>query len=307
MYEMITDAERRFNEAGTMFHLSTEPIEDEVVFSVDSDYITVINLIALAICCSHCKLLALAIMSNHLHLILEGTKEECLAFFEDLRNRLQKVFSRHGRGGLIARMKPNLVDIENLNQLRNEIAYVIRNPFVVRTDVNPFSFKWCSGYLYFNPMLKIEGAPVNDLKGRAWREFSHSRNEEMPHKSFFVKDGIAEMASFVDYMRVEQFFDNARQFVMWVLRNVEGQVEAALRHGEIPRLNDEELFGLSCKICRSIYRVNSPKELSYDNKKHLALKLKREYGASNGQVARCSNLLLSEVNKMFPLSVSKKP
>ena len=147
MFRSFTDAERRFNEAGTMFHLSTEPIEDAVVFATEAEFITANNLIALAISCSNCIILAMAIMSNHLHFVLEGTREDCLAFFEDLRFRLQKVFVRGGKGGIIARMNPGLVPINDLSQLQDEIAYVIRNPFVTRTDVNLLGYKWCSGFL----------------------------------------------------------------------------------------------------------------------------------------------------------------
>lgn len=306
MYMPFSDAEKRFNETGTFYHLSTEPIEDDVVFATEKDLAMVNNLIALAIGTSNCILLAMAIMSNHLHFILEGSKVDCLAFFEDLRNRLQRVFVRYGKGGIISRMNPGLVDIMNLKQLRDEIAYVIRNPFVIRTDVNPFAFEWCSGYLYFNPLLDCGGVPANELKGRALREFTHTRIEEPLPKEILVNDGVANPSSFIDYKRAELFFDNARQFVMWVLKNVEGQVETASRHGELPHINDDEMFALSRTLCRSMFKVNSPKDLSEEDKKRLALKLKSEYGASNGQAARCSNLQLSVVNQMFPLSARSK-
>ena len=306
MYRSFSEAERRFNEAGTMFHLSTEPIADNVVFTSEADYIIANNLIALAISCSNCVLLAMAIMSNHLHFILEGTREDCLAFYEDLRNRLKKVFIRGGKGGIIARMNPGLVPIENLRQLLDEIAYVIRNPFVARTDVNPLAYRWCSGFLYFSSLLDDGGTPASRLRGRALREFTHSKADVIPTETILIKDGVANPASFIDYRRAESFFDNARHFVMKVFKNVEGQIEAAARHGELPHLNDEEMFGLSCKICRSIFRVNSPKELTEDRKKKLALRLKNEYGASNGQIARCANLPLAIVNDMFPLSTPRK-
>ena len=92
---------------------------------------------------------------------------------------------------------------------------------------------------------------------------------------------------------------------MHVFKNVEGQVETAIRLGELPLLNDEELLSLTFKLCRSLFRTQTPKELSLENKKQLALKLKNEYGASNGQVSRCSNLPLPVVNAMFPLAAKR--
>lgn len=117
-------------------------------------------------------------------------------------------------------------------------------------------------------MLDKGGVSAATLKGRALREFTRSRLLDEIDSRILVKDGVANPASFVDYERAMEFFDNARQFVMWVLKNV----------------------------------VNSPKDLPLEKKKQLALKLKNEYYGSNSQVARCANLPISVVDTMFPLS-----
>ena len=309
MYNQFTPPEIRFNEAGPFQHLHTSPIEDAVLFADEKDFILVNNMIAIAALRASCKILAFAIMSNHLHFILEGLPADCLAFFEDIRSQLFRLYKRHGKGDLINRMEPGLTPIKSLKQLRDEIAYVIRNPFVVRTDINLFSYRWCSGFLYFNPMLDMGGVSASTLKGRALREFTCSRILDGLDPRIIVKDGIAHPASFVDYNRTMEFFDNARQFVIWVLKNIEGQVETALRLGEKPNLNDEEMLTLTFKICKSVFLVNAPKDLPLEKKKQLALKLKNEYHGSNSQIARCTNLPVSVVDAMFPLAskASKQP
>lgn len=138
------------------------------------------------------------------------------------------------------------------------------------------------------------------------REFTCSRILTGLDPKLLIKEGVANPASFVDYERTMEFFGSARKFIMQVFKNVEGQVETALRLGELPLLNDEELLSLTFKLCRSLFRTQTPKELSLENKKRLALKLKNEYGASNGQVARCSNLAPAIVNEMFPLAAKTK-
>lgn len=305
MYYQFSQPEIRFREAKHFHHLHTTPIDDNVLFTNEKEFILVNNMIAISALRSGCKILAFAIMSNHLHFILEGSQAECMAFFEDLYDQLYRLFRRYGKGDLVKRMHPGLTAISNLKQLRDEIAYVIRNPFVVRHDVNPFSYRWCSGFLYFNPMLDKGGVSAASLKGRALREFTRSRLLDEVDPRILVKDGVANPASFVDYERAMEFFDNARQFVMWVLKNVEGQVETAIKYGEIPNLNDEEMWSITSKICKSVFLVNSPKELPLEKKKQLALKLKNEYYGSNSQIARCANLQISIVDTMFPLSSRK--
>lgn len=303
MFGILSPIEELFNSSGPFFHLYTRGIEDEVVFASEKDYAMVNNIIALAISQSNCRILAMAIMSNHLHFILEGSPETCLSFFELIIVQLRRYYIRHGNGRAIEQMKPELQPISNLMQLRNEIAYVIRNPFVARNDVNPLAYKWCSGYLYFNPLLDTSGIDLNSLSMRAFYTFSGSRLLEKPAEgAILVKDGVANPASFIDYKRAMSFYEDARQFLYFVFKNIEGQIETSRRLGELPKLNDPEMLSLSFKLCRTMFRAASPKELSDDKKKKLALKLKNEFCASNKQIARCASLSLSEVNELFPLS-----
>jgi len=301
MLYTISRAEKLFRDAGTFFHLATKPLEDALLINDDNDYIVVNNIIAIVAFMFDCKILAFAIMSNHLHFILEGSREECLAFFNELKARLLRYYRRHGRGDIIKKIETEPIPILNLKQLRDEIVYVVRNPFVIRTDVNPLAYRWCSGQLYFNPFLDTSGKSASTLSVREKRIFTSSRIDVALDKRILIKNGIANPASFVDYKRAMDFFDNARQFMMWMFKNVEGQVEASRRHGERPNLNDEEILSIMFKLCRSEFAVNSPKELSIDDKKQLALRLKNDYYASNGQIARCVNMPLNIVNSMFPL------
>ncbi|MBP5566428.1 MAG: hypothetical protein J6X57_02935 [Bacteroidales bacterium] len=306
MIRTFTQCEIQFNHSGPFYHIYTSPLENEIIFRNIEEYIIITNLIAIAITQSNCRILVYAIMSNHLHFILEGTETDCLLFFELLKNSLNRYLKRHGRPYIVEQMTPGKTEITNLKQLRDEIAYVIRNPFVVREDVNPLAYPWCTGYLYFNPFLDTGGISVSKLKTRELRAFTSSRLVTNVDSSILVKDGCANPASFVDYKRAMLFFDNARQFVMNMYKNVEAQVEVAKRYGEVPHLNDEEMFSLSLKICREMFKVNYPRDLDYMKQKQLAVILKNDYGGSNAQVARCTSLSVSEVNAMFPLAARNK-
>lgn len=305
MYNILSPSEELFNSSGPFFHIYTKGIENEIVFTSEKSYVMVNNMIALAASQSNCRILAVAIMSNHLHFVLEGSIEACLSFFELFIVQLRRYFIRHGNGKTIEQMKPEVQPIKDIQQLRNEIAYVIRNPFVARKDVNPLAYRWCSGFLYFNPLLDTSGSDLNGMSMRAFYNFSGSRIMEKPAEGvIMVKDGVANLSSFVDYRRAMLFFDDARQFLFYVFKNVEGQIETSRRLGEMPRLNDFEMMSLSLKLCRTMFGVMSPKNLPDEKKKRLALKLKNEFYASNKQVARCANLPLTAVNEMFPLSAN---
>ena len=302
MYYEETEAERRFRRSGPFVHLHSAPLESDVLFRDDNERALALNYIALAVYFSGCTLLALSIMDNHLHFILLATQEQASLFWNLLRDYLDMYYQHHGRAGLLDGVRASSTIINNVAQLRTEIAYVIRNAFVVKTHVHVFADPWSSGYLYFNPLMVREGIPANQLKGRALRNFTCSRKEIPLDDRIHVKDGVAQMWSIVDYHLAEQFYDNARQFIHSVLKNVEAQVETARKMGERPYLDDNELRPMVFALCREKWKADSPVELSDDNKKQLAVLLKNNYSASNKQIALLAKMALKDVDTLFPLA-----
>lgn len=296
--------EELFLEGEEYYHLCTKPIEDELLFRTEDELNEMLNFIALTTYGGRCKLLAFAIMENHLHFILEGLRKDCSAFYDDLQQRLLRLHRTDGRARIVMAATPQLIPISSLKQLRDEIIYVIRNPFVDRKNVNLFSYKWCSGYLYFNGALDLmpEGESAADMSLTRRRAFKHERDGEIDPRIRVYK-GVALPSSFTDYRRVESFFENAREFVHWTLKNVESQVEVAKRLGEKLFLDDKELWGVIFKQCKEVYHIDGPRLLSNENKLRLAKTLKWDYNAGNAQIARCVNFPLSVVNDLFPLSV----
>lgn len=294
-------ADRAFRTAGPIGHLYTKPLETDVFFHGDEERAIAVNYIAIAAMESGIILLAYAIMNNHFHFILAGTQIQISAFYERFKYLLNIHFRYHGRGKLMDGAEPGFTPIESLKQLRNEIAYVIRNAFAVRQDVNVFADPWSTGYLYFNPLLVEDGLPASQLKGRSLREFTCSRSIDKVDARIHVKDGMAQPWSFVDYKLVMSFYDNARQFVNSVVKNVEAMVELANGYGETLQFNDDELYPLINKMCREKLRVANLSELDLQGKKELAVLLKNQYSASNGQIARLVKLELKDVNTLFPL------
>ena len=300
--------EQLFRESGPFYHLSTKPLENEIIFREDEERKVAINLMAITAKEFHIEILAFSLMSNHFHFIIRGELVDGLTFFRRLKKRLSNYFARRGRPGVLNNVKvdPEIPPIESLTQLRNEIAYVIRNPYVVRVDVNPFAWPWCSGYLYFNPLLsKLLSKRPNELSFKEKREITRATDPELD-PTFRVRDGMIAPESFVNYMLVERLFPSARKFTWWVMKNVEAQVEVAHRMDEKPNLNDDELFKTAQQISRKQFCYDSVKELSFQQRKELGIILKNKWGASNGQVARIAQLEQRIVDAMFPLT-AKRP
>ncbi len=294
--------EMRFSKLGPCYHLCTQPISNGLLFRDDEDRLSCMNFIPIAACKADIVILVFVLMSNHLHFILLGTESSCMAFYNYLLEMLSNYFSRHGNPGITDGVMPTLVAITDIKQFRNETAYVLRNPFVARVDVNPLTYKWGSGNLYFNDFsVYREGVDVSSLSIAKRRNITKTREGEIPG-GLKCLDGMIQTASYVDYRTVESLFRDTRSFLMNLFRNVEAQVETARRYNENPSLNDEEAFLVVIKLCQDIYNVKGPKFLLESQRCELATKLKYNYCMSNKQIARTACLGIEVVESMFPLS-----
>ena len=294
-------------EGGRFFHVCTKPIETDVFFHSEEEMNLALNAIAIAVFLSGCRMLAFAVMSNHFHFIIEGSQEVCEAFFNEFKMHLGKFLTRSATKALLKSCDAQYIHIDNIRQLRDEIAYVIRNPFASRTNVNMFAYRWCSGYLYFNGLAPLfrQGVKASEMTHDWRRAFMKSRSAQVDPR-ILVLDGTALPSCFVDYRRAESFFENAREFQHCLLKNVESQISIAKRIGDTITLDDHEMWELVFRICRNTYKVGGPKELSQENKVSLARSLKYDYGASNAQISRCTGMLRSAIDQIFPLSARSK-
>ncbi len=295
--------QRLFAENAPFYHLHTAPLEG-LLFETDRERKQAINF--MGILSSDIEILAYQIMSNHLHGILRGSENRCVAFCLSLFDRLKRYLSRHGRPGVLTRPDFALTPITTLKQFRDEVSYVLRNAFVVRTDVNPLSDPWSTGFLYYNPLLRfIPVRPVSDLTVHGRRALIASMDSSV-REGLTVLDDYIFPGSFVNYQLVESLFPNARKFLFSLFKNIESQVEAALRLGEKPILCDEELWVLVCRICRSDYYKERPADLNEEQRVQLAVKLKNRYFISNAQLTRTLKISPQVADTLFPLSANLK-
>ena len=298
--------EQLFREKGLYYHLHTTPLENGLIFQNEEERKIAINFIGIIAKEIHIDILAFALMSNHFHFIFRGEKVDGIEFFRRLKKRLSYYLARRGRPCVLATVEPKTQDITTLAQLRNEIAYVIRNPSVVVVDVNPLAYPWCSGYLCFNPFLsQLESKPVDALTYRERRSITRSSDAYLDPE-LRVRDGMIAPESFVNYKLVEQLFPHSRKYTWWVFKNVEAQVEVARSLDEHPNLSDDELYMVTMRLCENQFNKKGVKELTEQERRKLAVTLKNDWYASNAQVARLSSLPVTTVNDLFPLAAKQK-
>ena len=293
------ECEFLFRSCGPFWHLCTPGTAQEILFSQPEDYRVGITSPAIALDEKVAEY-AIAVMSNHLHDVLAGLRDDCLAFFWRRRKRIENYFRYAlGRHVDLRGFEPELIPIESLAALRKEIVYVNRNGYVSHPAYTPFSYPWSSGMYYFNPAAKQLARPYGTLPYESRRRLTRSRIQELPD-DYEVKDGMIHIPSFVRIDEGEAFFRDAHQYFSMLSRNAEAYSEVAKRLGDKVFLTDDELFSAVCSLAVREYGQLRPTALAPNDKIVVAVKMKQQYNASNGQIRRMLGLDDRIVKELFP-------
>ncbi len=239
---------------GPYYQVATSHTVTESLFRTQEMVRTVITLSGYYARKMNVRVLGYEVMLTHMHHIYAATREQALAHTNAVLEHYLRCDFTTGMKVSLRELEPKAFEITDIKQFRNEMAYVVRNRFVVDPEANLFGDRNGSGFLYFNEMLELfpPSKPLSGYGVVAKRKLLHIRNgEDIP--GLTVLDGMIDPRSFVDYKLVELMFPNARKFVMWVMKNLEAQVELSLSRGESPMLNDDEILNRVFKKCNDGY------------------------------------------------------
>lgn len=287
-----------FNSKGPFWHLCTPGTNQEIIFHSEDDYKYGITSAAMSLD-GKVRIIASAVMSNHIHDILSGTKAACYEYFERRKSFLRRYCQAVGLKVDFSSFNCSVLPIENLSALRTEIAYVNRNGYLVNPQCTPFSYKWSTGMYYFNPAACSGGSLFSELTYREKRAITHSRLVELP-SNYLAKEGAIHIPSFINIKEGESWYRDAHQYFNLLSRNREAYSEVAKRLGDEIFLTDNELFDALCGLCRRKFGESRPSALSPNDKIAVAVIMKKEYHASNGQIRRMLKLSDQVVKELFP-------
>ena len=285
---------------GPFYHLHT-PEDHPVIFRDPDMYAFAMT--AVAICASDCpkiRIITFELMSNHVHFVVCGERDDALAFFELFKRRLKKYLESRHMAINLSRFEGKTVPVLSLESLRNQIAYTNRNQYVVNPAYTPYTYPYSAGNCYFIPVNKNRvDTRFGDLTARAKRKLLHSHQIDYPG-NYAVINGYISPASYCAIAFGESIFRDARHYFFKISREIEGYKEIAEALGESVFYTDDELNAVIYKICKDNYDGIRAILLPQADKMDLARKLHTGYNADNGQIARLLKMPLAAVDAMFP-------
>ena len=289
-----------FLENGPFWHVCTDGTKIGDIFCTDDDFRQ--GMMALAVCVAlfgKVGLVTFELMKNHVHLILCGSEDDSVEFFQMYKGKLKRLFKGTDRAVNWDKFEAQFIRIQDLNALRNEIVYVHRNAYVVNSNYTPFSYPWGGGWAYFSPVLQLLPVlSVQELGARKVRELTHCREVSQLLDLKFVGD-VPYIPSFCLVNLGQNMFRDARSYFNSLTRNVEEFSLIASKLKDTVFLTDEEMYRVAANCAEECFSCKLSM-LTPDQKVQLARKLHREYNASNDNLRRVLKLDPSVLNELFP-------
>lgn len=295
-----TLCEQAFRQNCPYWHICTPGDRTGLIFPRDEDYHFGMTLTAIChILVPEIRLLTFELMSNHVHFLVTGDKNNAKEFFDIFKKKLMRYYSEKSLKLDFSHFDCSLIPVDSLKSIRNEIVYINRNGYVVNPSFTPFSYPWGAGRHYFNPILHT--AKYGDLLLKEKREICRSRNLCIPDNYLIYENYISPVSS-CDIELGMSMFKDAHQYFACITKNVEAYSEIADRLNDRAYLTDDELFSIAFKICRSSFQGCSPAALNRADKIEVAKTLHYDYKASNNQIRRILSMAQHEIDSLFPLS-----
>jgi len=299
-YQRETQCELLFKRARQLWHLFTTGHLTQILFTDTNDYVVGMNLMGI---CSdkfpEVKIYTFEIMSNHIHIILSGEKNDCESLFKLYKVRLMRVLKGERIVDYSA-FSATLLPINSLMSLRNEIVYVNRNGYLANSSFTPYSYPWGAGCHYFNRLWEMfDYKTLNSLSVRYRRSICHSKETTMSDRIKVLNDIIIP-TSYCYICDGERFFRDAHHYFNLLSKNYEAYSEISKKLSDSIFLSDEEIFSVVCAISVKDYAVKQPSLLSSTDKIEIAKKMHFDYNASNKQIQRILKLDVAIIESLFP-------
>ena len=276
-----------------------------IIFRDSEDYIFGMNLIALVtgLYRACIKLYTFQIMSNHLHFVVSGEEKDIDCYFFEIKKRLQRYLVLKYSISTLKGFNHKMFPVDSLKYLRNVIAYVNRNGYLVDRNSTPFSYKWGANGYYFNPLAYNETKIfIGDIPVAQQRKLFRCREVSVPD-GYYLSGGYVSPLCYCSISVGELFFKHGNHYFNLVSRQIEGFTDISKEIGDSVTFTDEEVFYAAVSLSRKKFNVGSLAELNKDDKLELAKIMHYDYNASNKQIRRILRLDEYVVNALFPNAV----
>ena len=273
--------------------VTTAHLKDRLWFRDEEDFRVGMNQVAVLAATISIQVLAFILMSNHVHFVLGGTKEDATDFITSFKRRFSRYYGK--KYSVKEFLRENNVDFRELHigdeSLERAIAYVQMNSVAANICISPSGYPWGTGGLFFNEN-KTKGKAIGELSKRECIKLLRSR--ALLPSGYIVSEGIVLPSSYVDVQMVESLFKSAKRMNYFLQSSSKAKLVK-----EAPSFKDQLIVSAMQDLAVSLFRKKTFGDLTNLQKSEILKQLRYRFSSEPNQLSRVSGLQFEEVCRML--------
>ena len=279
--------------------VTTDHLTDRIWFRDEDDFKRGMNLVAVLACLFPVEVLAFTLMSNHVHFVLAGSREQVELFIKEYKRRYAQYVRR--KYGTKEFLRGTGVDIRPLSGTGEAqewgIAYVQMNCVAANICLSPVNYRWGTGNTYFK-QGPIRGRRLDSFSGRARKRLLHSE-EEMPSNLIVGEEGYILPESYVQVERVETLFRTPGRMNFFLQNSSKAKRRRDSQEDNLPSFRDQVVLSAIPDLCHSLFQKRTLEDLNEDEQAELLRQLRYRFSSNPYQLARVSGLSYEVVTSLL--------
>lgn len=277
-----------------VYLISTSHLENQLWFRDEEDFKAGMNHVAVTAYQEKIQVLAFILMSNHVHFAVQCSYPEAERFITLFKKRYSMYFRR--KYGIAGFLRRNDVDIRLVRMdgesFERVVAYIVMNSVAANICLHASQYPWGTGGILFN----LQQARGKELKYYSRREQSMLLHSwvKLPESYRMAEEGYILPESYVPVTFLESVFRTPKRLSWFLANSSKAKILLGQTEAQLPSFRDQSLVAAIQDLCISLFRKNTFKELSKEQKAILLQQLRRRFSADPAQIARVTGITYEE-------------
>lgn len=263
-------------------------------FQEEQDFKVGMNYVASLAAISPVSILAFILMSNHVHFVIMGTKNDSKEFVVELKRRYSNYYQRKYHTGKL--LKHNDIDTREApladEAAERAIAYVIMNCVAANICSHPTQYPWGSGNVYYNVVAPV-GIRLDSVSERKRMRLLHSKTA-LPGNWLLSESGYVLPSSYVSGEFVERLFRYPKRMDYFLRTSSKARKRLEAGQESQPSFKDQTIVRIIPELCLALFNKTSFKELSEEQQTEFLRQLQFRFSSNVHQLARITELSYDE-------------
>lgn len=282
--------------------VTTDHLEEGLWFRDEKDFITGMNYVAIQFHRSEVTVLAFILMSNHLHFVVHGRREDVLEFINGIKSRYARYLrNEYGVNEFLRRNRVDLQEIEDVEDaVRRAIAYVQMNSVAANICTYPNQYPWGTGNVFFNTTPQ-SGRRLGDHSKRELIRVIHSNDVDLPEDWLIGPGGYVLPECYVNVGYVERLYGTPSRMSYFL--NTSSKARKRLESTEmLPSFRDQVILSAMPDLCRTLFGKKDFAEFSREEKGEYLRQIRFRFSCDVKQLARVCGISYAEAAELLDQS-----